>query len=157
MKERIKKSNRYKRYLFYIKAFTAVYMVFVIGILIVTLPLLIEPTSLYNAKGALIAALTAVSLLYLPFIIAYIIKASRLIKNEAKYKKYTANIVKTETSTYIRRDYKIVTLNIPDLNKQYETKFYKGVLYDDVVKGAKCELLFNETNEADIIILDVTW
>ena len=156
MKERIKKSNRYKRYLFYIKAFTAVYMVFVIGILIVTLPLLIEPTSLYNAKGALIAALTAVSLLYLPFIIAYIIKASRLIKNEAKYKKYTANIVKTETSTYIRRDYKIVTLNIPDLNKQYETKFYKGVLYDDVVKGVKCEILVNETNEEDIIILDVT-
>lgn len=150
MKEKLKNSGQSKRYLFYIYLFGALYLASILVFFFIQI-LVFGLDNIYGWYGFTVN-MSAFSLVFLPVIIGYFIKYILLIKAAKNYISYKATVIEAKTPQYLRSDCKYALVIIDDSSMQVNLKVYKGKLYDEIYKGVRVEIAYNQVKQYAILI-----
>lgn len=156
MKNKILKSNRYKRYMFYVYFTSGIFGFIVLAMLVLTFIELSNPIANYNPWKSFLITTITFAVFLLPFILTYLSKCFLIRRNIKNYKRYDGIVTNVETSQYLRSIFRTITIKVEGLSNQLHAKVYKGELYDKVSLNIKLQIAFDESRD-DVIILDGIW
>lgn len=128
-------------------------------VLIIILTLLLALVKLVDKSDdssflVVFAFIAIYGIVFIPIISFYSSKIFMMRNKSESYKSLIGVIRSIDTPQFIRSDHRNLNIKVDELNETIYAKIYKGELYDEVAKGIKIEIAYNEKN-GDIIVLNV--